>query len=140
MCVRTLSVMDIVRSFEYEFFEQITHSFLLLNSLIVFNQTEQKRSRQLFDHEQVSSVVEYPHLTKLDLQSAHIDYVEQFLINTRTCLPHLNVLRVQFEHLVIVRENFTNNATRLNCIQLKRVITEETMVHSRDFYLYFPFF
>jgi hypothetical protein len=124
--------------FEHEFFERIARSFPLLNNITVFNQRKQKRSRQCLDHEQVASVVEYSHLTELDLRYAHIDYVEQFLINTRIYLPHLNVIRVQYQHLTIVTENFTNNATRLNCAKVKRVITEEAMVHSKDFYLYFP--
>jgi hypothetical protein len=136
--VRILYVIDTLRPFEHEFFERITRSFPLLDSLTMFNQREQKRSRQCLDHEQVSSVVEYSQLTKLDLHYAHIDYVEQFLVNTRIHLPHLNVIGVQYEHLTVVTKTFTNNATRLNCAKVKRVITEEAMVHSKDFYLYFP--
>ncbi len=136
--VRILLVIDTMCPFEHEFFERIARSFPLLNNITVFNQRKQKRSRQCLDHEQVASVVEYSHLTELDLRYAHIDYVEQFLINTRIYLPHLNVIRVQYQHLTIVTENFTNNATRLNCAKVKRVITEEAMVHSKDFYLYFP--
>ncbi len=136
--VRILSVVDTMRPFEQEFFERITRSFPLLKSFTVFNLREQKRSQQYLDNEQVSSFVEYSHLTELDLRDTHIDYVEQFLKNTRIYLPYLHVIRVPYEHLTFVTKNFTNNATRLNCAKVKRVITEETMVHSKDFYLYFP--
>ncbi|CAF2974870.1 unnamed protein product, partial [Rotaria sp. Silwood2] len=123
--VRILTVIDTMCPFEHEFFERITRSFPLLNSFTVFNQLEQKRSWQCLDHEQVSSVVEYSHLTELDLHYAHIDCVKQFLINTKIYLLHRDVIRVKYKHLTIVTENCTNNATRLNCAKVKRVITEE---------------
>ena len=136
--VRNLYVVDTMRPFEHEFFQRITRSFPLLRSITVFNVLEQKASRPCLDHEQVSSIVEYSHLTELDLECAHIDYVKQFLIDTRIYLPRLNILWIRYEHLTTVTENFTNNATRLNCAKVKRLITEETMVHSKDVYLYFP--
>ena len=136
--VRNLYVIDAMYPFEHEFFQRITRSFPLLQSLTAFNRTEQKRARQCSSDEQVSSPVEYSHLIKLDLEFAHIDYVEQFLIDTRIYLPRLNSLRVQYEHLTTVTKNFTNNATRLNCGKVKRLITEKAMVHSNDVYLYFP--
>ena len=136
--VRTLCVIDTMCPFEHEFFQRISHSFPLLRSISVFNLLEQKRSEQCLDDERVSSIVEYSHLTELDLEYAHSDYVEQFLVDTRISLPRLNVLRVQYEHLTMVTENFTNNAPRLNCAKVKRLITEVTMVHSKEVYSYFP--
>jgi hypothetical protein len=85
--VRILFVIDTIGPFEHEFFERIAHSYPLLNSFTVFNQREQKRSRQCLNHEQVCSVIEYPHLNKLDLHYAHIDYVEHFQsIQEKICL------------------------------------------------------
>ena len=136
--VRVLYVTDTVRPFEHEFFQRISRSFPLLKSITVFNRLEQTRSEQSSDDEQVSSVVEYSHLIDLDLHHASIDYVEQFLIETRTVLPRLNSLRMEYEHLITVTKNFTNNTTRLNCSNVKRLITEEMMVHSKDVYFYFP--
>ena len=132
--VRSLYVIDAMCPFEHEFFRRITRSFPLLRSITVINLLKQKRSQKCLDDEQVSSIVEYPYLTELDLEDAHMNYVEQFLIDTRICLPRLNFLRVQFEHLRRVTENFTNNSTRLNCIKVKHLITEVTMVHSNDVY------
>ena len=136
--IRSLYVMDATCPFEQEFFQRINRSFPLLRSLTVINQLEQTRSEQCFNAEQFSSIVEYSHLTELDLEDAHINYVEQFLIDTRICLPRLNSLRVQYEHLTRVTNHFTNDATRLNCAKVKRLITEVTMVHSKDVYSYFP--
>ena len=136
--IRSLYVMDATCPFEHEFFQRINRSFPFLRSLTIINQLEQERSEQCLNAEQVSSIVEYSHLTELDLEYAHINYVEQFLIDTRISLPRLNSLRVEYEHLTRVTENFTNNTTRLNCAKVKRLITEVTMVHSKDVYSYFP--
>ena len=136
--VRVLYVTDTVRPFEHEFFLRISRSFPFLKSITVFNRLEQTRSEQCLDDGQVSSIVEYSNLIELDLHYASIDYMEQFLIHTRTHWPRLNSLRVQYEHLTRVTENCTNNATRLNCAKVKRLITEVTMVHSKDVYSYFP--
>jgi hypothetical protein len=136
--VRIVTLFDTMRPFEYEFFERISRSFPLLKRLTVFNHLEQKGTWQCLDHEHASPIVKYSHLTELDLDYAHIDYVEQFLTNTRIYVPHLHVIHVQYEHLTTVTKNFTNNMTLLNCAKVKRVVTEEVMVHSKDFYLYFP--
>ena len=136
--VRSLYVVDGLHPFEHDFSPRISRSFPLLRSLYIVNLVEQKRSESCLNDEQTSSIVEYPHLTELDVEDAHINYVEQFLIDTRMSLPRLNVLRVPYEHLKMVTKNFTNNATRLNCGKVTRLITQETMAYSKDVYLYFP--
>ena len=136
--VRSLFVLDGTRPFEHEFFQRIAPSFPLLKRMVVINQLEQIRSKQLVDHEQASSMVEYSHLTELDLDNSHVDYVKQFLIDRRIYLPRLNTLCIRYEHLTMVTENFTNNATRLNCAKVKRLLTEDKIVHSEAVYLYFP--
>jgi hypothetical protein len=140
MSVRTLSVSDYTCPFEHDFFKRISRSFPLLNRLTVFNtiQQNEKRARQSYDYEQTSSIVEFSHLSQLDLGYAHVDYVEQFLLDTNTHLPYLDQLRIEYEHLITVTENFTSNATRVNCAKLKRLMFKQTMVHSKDFYFYFP--
>jgi hypothetical protein len=59
-------------------------------------------------------------------------------LNTR--LPSLIRLVIQHERLSTVTENFTRNATRINCAGLKSIILDHelAMVHSKDFYQYFP--
>jgi len=91
-----------------------------------------------FDNSQSYSVVEYPHLTSLDITYVHIDYVEQFLHESKTHLPHLTELHINYDQLQTVTDNFTRDATRLLCSQVKRLIIEEKIVYPKDFYLYFP--
>lgn len=69
--VRTLYVMDAIFPFEHEFFRRISCSFPLLRSMGVVNLTEQKRSKQCLDNEQLLSIVEYSHLTELDVGYVH---------------------------------------------------------------------
>ena len=140
--VRVLRLRDICRSFEHSFFARIARSFPLLNELAVSNTTEQigRSIRQLNKLIQVSSVIEYPHLAKLDLTFVHIDYVEQFLSSMNTRLPCLTKLWVRYEHLISVTNNFTRDSTRINSAKLKHIIFYEPMysVQSREFFLYFP--
>jgi len=142
MNVRVLRMFDTFDSFEHEFFAKISSAFPLLSRLRLFNTTEQKKKqlRQLEKLEETFSVIEYPNLIELDFPCVHIDYVEQFLSNLNTRLPCLSKLRVEYEHLVTVTENFTRNVTRTNCEKLKYITfgLGEAMVHSKDFYLYFP--
>lgn len=88
----------------------------------------------------MSATIKFSHLIELACTHVHMNYVEQFLSNSNTRLPSLVRLHIQYEHLLAVTENFTRNATRINCDRLKsiRFYGELTMVHSTDFYLYFP--
>ncbi|CAF4940168.1 unnamed protein product [Rotaria sp. Silwood2] len=87
---------------------------------------------------QLCSIVEYPYLILVRLGRSHIDYYEQFLNDTKTHLPRLTALTVNYDQLTIVTENFTRDATRLNCANVKELIIQRTLVHSKDFYVYFP--
>ncbi|CAF3287622.1 unnamed protein product [Rotaria sp. Silwood2] len=138
--VRTLSIVDDIRSFEYDFFQRISHSFPLLNQLTVFNSIQQneKRTQESYDDKKRFLIVEFTHLSKLNLSYAHFNYIEQFLLNTNAYLPSLDELEIQYEHLLTVTENFTSDATRFVCAKLKRLNISEIIVHSKDFYLYFP--
>jgi len=136
MNVHNLFVSDRMHPFEHDFFYRLSRAFPLLNHLPLFNRIpqEKKRTWQSFDNKHAK----YPHLTQINLEYAHINYVEQFLLDTNAYLPCLNQLKIQFEHLVTVTNNFRNNATRINCAKLKRIVIREDMVHSSDFYSYFP--
>ncbi len=126
--------------FKQEFFVRIARSFPLLKSLCFTNfKSQLSDSNELESANNGSySVVEYPHMTTLDIMYAHIDYVEQLLHESKTHLPRLVELKIKYDRLRTVTENFTRDATRVNCIKIKRLIIEETVVHPKDFYLYFP--
>jgi hypothetical protein len=75
--VRRLMVFDCV-PFEHEFFIRIAWSFPLLEYLSV---TNYKSQSQLSN--KLNSIVKYPHLSWLQLDCVHEDYVEQFLNETK---------------------------------------------------------
>ena len=91
-------------------------------------------------HIEKSSIIDFSHLVELDCSSVHIDYMEQFLFDSNTHLPCLNKIYISYQHLVSVTENFTRSTTHINCANLKRIIFNRkmAMVHSKDYYLYFP--
>ncbi|CAF3298665.1 unnamed protein product [Rotaria sp. Silwood2] len=137
--VVSLTVYDTV-PFEQEFFIRIARFFPFLKELRVINFESQLHiSNELnFRDNILHSIVQYPHLISLILMTVHIDYVEQFLNETKTHLPRLTTLTVDYDQLTIVTKNFTRNITRLNCTKIKELTIEESRVHSKDFYVYFP--
>ncbi|CAF3387836.1 unnamed protein product [Rotaria sp. Silwood2] len=136
----TMLVLDDIVPFKHEFFIRIARSFPLLKrlSLINFESQSQMSNNWNSNDNQLYSIVEYPYLISLRIWLAHIDYVEQFLNETKTHLPHLTKLKVDYDQLAVVTNNFTRDTTRLNCAKVKQLIIEKTLVHSKDFYVYFP--
>jgi hypothetical protein len=137
--VTELALRDEV-PFEHEFFIRIARSFPLLKKLHLFNsQSQSQMSNNCNSNDnQLYSVVEYPYLISLRILVSHIDYVEQFLNQTKTNLPHLTKLIVDYDQLAIVTNNFTRDITRRNCAKVKQLFTASTIVHSKDFNVYFP--
>ncbi len=137
--VTKLLVYDVVL-FKHEFFIRIARSFPLLKKLSVMNfeSKSQILDKSNSDVNQLNTVVEYPYLISLRLELVHVDYVEQFLNETKTHLPRLIKLTVDYDQLTIVTENFTRDATRLNCVKVKKLVVKKALAHSKDFYVYFP--
>ncbi|CAF2954277.1 unnamed protein product, partial [Rotaria sp. Silwood2] len=137
--VTNLGVHDVV-PFEHEFFLRIACFFPMLEKLDVINFKSQSQisDNMNSNDNQLCSIVEYPYLILVRLGRSHIDYYEQFLNDTKTHLPRLTALTVNYDQLTIVTENFTRDATRLNCANVKELIIQRTLVHSKDFYVYFP--
>ncbi|CAF1005573.1 unnamed protein product [Rotaria magnacalcarata] len=117
--VREISLFD-ERPFQHEFFFQISQSFPFMKKLTLINQKPQndKRYRKVDDDNQHLSIIEYPNLSHLNLDEAHDDYIEQFLIDTKTCLPNTVYLSVDYQVLKRVTQHFTRNTTRINCTKL----------------------
>ncbi|CAF1248460.1 unnamed protein product [Adineta steineri] len=116
--VTYLLVQDIM-PFEHEFFMRIARSFPLLKHLYIWNSKSQKLNGLMTfssDNCQLQPIIEYPHLTILDVNFAHIDYVEQFLNETKTFVPCLTKFRVSsVNELKAVTKEFTRKETRRNC-------------------------
>ncbi|CAF4173351.1 unnamed protein product [Rotaria socialis] len=109
------------RPFEREFFLRIAQSFPFINILTIKNSKAQnnKLCRESKNGNQDLSIIKYPHLTSLSLNEAHDDYIEEFLVDTRTCLPNNSVhLNIFFRQLKRMTHNFTRDVTRINCAKL----------------------
>jgi hypothetical protein len=138
--VTSLAVHDDV-PFKHEFFIRTAWSFPLRNKLCVINLEPQSSisTKRNSNGNQLYSVVKYHYLISLDLGCTHIDYVEQFLNETKIYLLSLIRLIVDCDFLIMVTKNLTRETTRLNCINVKQLIIDKTIVqHAKDFYVYFP--
>lgn len=141
--VRILYLVDDFLPFEHAFFLRIARSFPLITHLTVLNnQAAINTESQHLDHTNkiATTVVEFLHLTSLTIHFQKIANVEQFLVDTKTCLPSLVHLTVSYKNLIIVTENFTRDATRLNCskVETLKFTTNIITAHSENFYVYFP--
>jgi len=130
--VTRLCVRDEV-PFGHEFFLRLAQAFPLLEELHV-NSLPTKSS----DDVQSYQIIEYPHLTSLDILRTDAHYTEQFLDESKTYLPCLTELTVSYEELRIITNNFTRESTRRNCANVKRLIFRREIVGSKDFHTYFP--
>ncbi len=118
------------RPFEHEFFLQIAQSFPLMEKLSLHNRKSQRN-----DNKQQWSIIEYPHLT---IALVHESYVEQFLVNTRTCLSNDVHIYVAYKCLRNVTQHFTRDVTRMNCSKVNSLALfcgPECFEHLKD---YFP--
>jgi hypothetical protein len=133
-----LWVEDIV-PFKHEFFLRIAHAFPLLKTFIVCDCSPSRyNAKKSSDNIQTYQIVEYLHLTLLDITRVGIDCIEQFLNETRTHLPCLAELRIRYEDLRIVTKDFTREATRRNCANVTRLFSGRQIVGSKDYYIHFP--
>ncbi|CAF0959553.1 unnamed protein product [Rotaria sordida] len=110
--VNIVSLFD-ERPFEHEFFHRIAQSFPFMKRLTVINDKPQKNKKSENDNENFS-IIEYHHLTELCLIEAHEDYVEEFLLDRKTCLPNGVHLQIDYELFEKVKHYFQRDATRIN--------------------------
>ncbi|CAF2986919.1 unnamed protein product [Rotaria socialis] len=133
-----LCVRDMV-PFEHEFFLRIAQAFPRLQRFYISDLSSQSHNwKKSTDIVEPHQIVEYPHLTFLDITRVSIKYVEQLLDETKTHLPSLTELHVRYEDLRVVTEDFTRELTRRNCAKVTRLKTWREIVGSKDFYIYFP--
>ncbi|CAF3751273.1 unnamed protein product [Rotaria sordida] len=137
--VTHLYVYDEV-SMKHEFFMRINRDCPMLKCFSLKNEMEQSWNCDEFksDNNLSYSIIEYSHLISLDIAYVNIDYVVQFLLETKTHLPCLTELKIKYNQLKTVTMNFTRNTTRRNCSKVERLIIEESRQFSKDVYQYFP--
>jgi len=129
--VQCLMMTDL-QPFEHYFFKVISQSFPLLKRLYIFNDAPQKEKQQSM------TCITFSHLILLNLDSAHVDYAEQFLFDKHCHLPCLLEFYIRYESLALVTNNFTNDATRVTCGELTTLDIKEPFVRPKNFHQYFP--
>jgi hypothetical protein len=137
----TVLLVEDTNPFKHEFFIRIARSFPLLKYLRIINIESQVLDGLMTfssDNCQLHSIIEYLHLTRLDVRYAHRDYVEQFLNETKAFIPCLTKFEVDVDHLKAVTKDFTREETRRNCAKVERIDTLGLLLYSEDVFLYFP--
>jgi hypothetical protein len=67
-----------------------------------------------------------------------MDYVAQFLLETKTHLLRLTQLAVNYNQLKAVTMDFTRDATRRNCSNIKGLTIDRRVDPPKTFFQYFP--
>ena len=104
------------RSFEHEFFVRISQSFPFLKELDVTNEAPQKKKNA-----SKFNTITYSCLTRLCVLCSHDDYLEQFLLDTKTSLPSNMSLSAACDTLETVTCHFTRSDTKSNCTKFSSV-------------------
>ncbi|CAF1236180.1 unnamed protein product [Rotaria sordida] len=138
-CVYDVSLYD-EHPFEHEFFIRIQKSFPFMERLTIMNRKAQndKQCEKLKNTNQDLLVIEYSHLKRLILNEAHDDYVEQFLLDTKTCLPYGLDLHIDYKPLKRVTYNFKRHVTRINCSKIRYICSDTNLrfpKHFKDYFL-----
>ncbi|CAF3496483.1 unnamed protein product [Rotaria socialis] len=135
-CVTKISLFD-ERPFQHEFFLKISQSFPFLEELTINNlQSQNKKSDD--DNNEHLPIIKYPHLTKLYLINAHDDYIEQFLLHSKSVLTNYISLSVRYYTLYTVTNDFTREETKINSAKIKHFFLAGRTIFSKDFREYFP--
>ncbi|CAF3185350.1 unnamed protein product, partial [Rotaria sp. Silwood2] len=136
--VRQVSLYD-KHPFEHEFFLRISLAFPLMSRLTLINYCS-KNFKQSIDINQNLEIIRYNHLIELEIRQCHDDYIEQFLLNTKTYLHNSILLIIDLESLTRITQNFTRNETRINCSKVNKLFLQgeyENLIQSLQ--NYFPF-
>jgi hypothetical protein len=99
-----------------------------MKKLSLINEKPQMNNSQHF------SIIEYPRLTELILLEAHNDYIEQFLLDTKSSLRCNVDLHVEYRPLKKVTHNFRRDATRINCSKVNFAYYKRTRPISKTIF------
>ncbi|CAF4087833.1 unnamed protein product [Rotaria sordida] len=136
--VRKVSLFD-EQPFQHEFFIRIQKSFPFIKKLTVSNWKAQnhKQHEKSKDDNRDLSLIHYQHLTSLFLTEVHDDYIEEFLLDTKTALPFNLTLYVDYYSIRRVTHHFKRIETRINCSKINCVYLDNVHHFSKDFRNYF---
>jgi hypothetical protein len=112
-----------------------------MKQLTIYNKKPQKNKsyeQSKYDNQHLL-LIQYPYPSVLDLLSAHDDYVEQFLLDTKTSIIRTVDLQVVFSTLDRITHKFTRDATRINCSKLLSIYVPRNISISKQLKDYFPY-
>jgi hypothetical protein len=106
-----------------------------MKNLIITNRKPQnnKQCRKSKNNNENFVIIQYLHLKYLDFKETHDDYIELFLLDTKTWLPYDVVLFTNYKPL----KRVTRNATRINCRKAKYVCFDRIPQFPNHFKNYF---
>ena len=128
--VRKISLFD-EKPFEHEFFVRIQKSFPYVKDLTVVNWKAQTNVEKDF------KLIHYSHLTGLWLAQAHQDYIEQFLLDTKSALPFNVNIYVDYRSIRRVTNDFKRFETRINSSKINCIYSDSKQQFSKQFRNYF---
>ena len=137
--VREVSLHD-QRPFEHHFFLRIAQVFPLVELLCLVNRQSQnhKESSQSTNDDRNHSIIKYNSLIDVHIVNGHDDYLEEFLLNSRTDFQNDIRLDVDYETLQRVTNNFTRHDTRINSRKINQLYLFHTLQFSKSIEEYFP--
>jgi hypothetical protein len=103
--VSKISLFD-EKPFEYDFFMEISKSFQFVKTLSITNTSPQQKNDQ--NH----SKIIYLNLVKLDFEDVHDDYIEQFLLDSKTEFCKTITIGMLYNQLIKVTQNFQTTDTK----------------------------
>ncbi|CAF1357858.1 unnamed protein product [Adineta steineri] len=130
--VRYLVIKDIF-PLKHKFLQIISHDIPFIEILHIRNDQPQEDKQN-----SSTELITFHHLKLLDLQSAHTDYTEQFLLKKITYLPRLLNLYIKYESLTIITNNFTIDTTYFNFSRVKDLDLDQSFLDSNNRRKYFP--
>jgi hypothetical protein len=131
-CKVRFLTMDDEHPFEDALFRVISQDMPLLEHLEISNHHPQK------DKQCSSTILAFPHLKHLDLQCAHDDYAELFLLKTNTCLLRLSTLCIEYKAIRRLTNGFNSDSTCFNFHGLRSIDVSPVSIYERKFVEYFP--
>ena len=121
-----------VHPFEYKLIKRVSQDFIFLQFLYICN------NHPLKEKHNSAGLITFPYLTLLDLEYAHIDYVELFLSKKTANLPSLLHLATTYISLAAITNNFLEDVKHFNSQTVKSIRFLEPFVRSKKFHHYFP--
>ncbi len=120
-------------AFEHEFFIRVSRSFPCLERLYIIASEPQLCKNEIFP------LLEFPRLMMLIFyDNIHLDYVEQFLIDTKARLPSLTELQINYQALLTVTNAFTDTGALVNCARVTHLYVDKQFGRTSAFNLHFP--